>query len=131
MVVDTSALLAILFAEPEAEALTLAIEADENRLLSAITLLEARVGMEWRRGSAGAEELDRLANHLGLRVVAFDAPQGDAAQAAYRRYGKGRHPAGLNLCDCCAYALAVTSGEPLLCKGGDFAQTDVPRVPWP
>lgn len=131
MVVDTSALLAILLAEPEAVAFTSAIEADENPLISVVTLFEARVVMEWRLGQAGAKELDQLVDHLILSVVAFDAEQGDVARAAYSRYGKGRHPARLNLTDCCSYALAMTSGEPLLFKGNDFSQTDVPKVALP
>ena len=131
MVVDTSALIAIILAEPEAASFTLAIEADEIRLISAVILLEASVVMEWRTGAAGADELERLVQHLGLSVEAFDAEQARAAQTAYRRYGKGRHPARLNLTDCCSYALAVTSGEPLLFKGNDFSQTDVPRVTLP
>ena len=130
MVVDTSALLAILLAEPEAVALSLAIEADDVRLISVVSLLEANVVIEFRAGPAGAKELDDLVQHLGLTTVTFDAEQGKAAHTAYRHYGKGRHPARLNLTDCCSYALAITSGEPLLFKGNDFSQTDIPKVDW-
>ncbi len=128
MVVDTSALIAVILAEPEAASFMTAIEADQTRLISAVTLLEAHVVMEWRVGPAGAEELDRLVQHLGLTVTSFDREQSKIAHDAYRNYGKGRHPARLNITDCCSYALAMTSGEPLLFKGNDFSQTDVPRV---
>jgi ribonuclease VapC len=124
MVVDTSALLAILMNEPEAEGFAVAIESDPIRLVSAGTLLETGLVAEGRWGDAGGRELDLLVAKAGIDVAPFDAEQVEA----FRRYGKGRHPAGLNFGDCFAYALSRASGQPLLFKGGDFAQTDVDRV---
>jgi len=128
MVLDTSALIAILSGEPEQDAFIQAIEQADTRLLSAATLLEASIVIEARYGSAGAHHLDRLLDRAAVEVVPVDVEQARAARAAWRRYGKGRHSAALNFGDCFSYALAVTCGEPLLFKGNDFARTDVPRV---
>ena len=125
MVIDTSALLAILFSEPEAASFAAAVEADPTRLMSSVSAFETAIVVEARKGPAGGRELD-LALHQGqVDIVPFDRRQVETAREAYRRYGKGRHPAGLNFGDCCTYALAVTSGEPLLFKGSDFARTDI------
>ena len=128
MVVGTSAFLAILMNEPEAEGFAVAIESDPIRLVSAGTLLETGLVAEGRWGDAGARELDLLVAKAAIDVAPVDAEQVEVARRAFRRYGKGRHPAGLNFGDCFAYALSRVSGQPLLCKGGDFAQTDVDRV---
>ncbi len=128
MVIDTSALIAILTGEPEADAFSKAIAADPRRLVAAFNLLEASAVIESRKGPAGGRELDLLLHAAGMDVVAMDSQQSELARAAYRKFGKGRHPAGLDLGDCCAYALAQSSGEPLLFKGDDFAKTDVPTV---
>ena len=128
MVIDTSALLAILFGEPEAERIARAIAADGRRLVSAFTLLEASVVVEARKGEAGGRELDLLLHRASVDVVPLQTEQAEAARRAWRQFGKGRHPAGLNLGDCCAYALARHAGEPLLFKGDDFARTDVQAV---
>jgi ribonuclease VapC len=128
VVIDTSALLAILLGEPEAAAFAGAIEADDMRLLSAVSFLEAAVVMESRKGPSGSRELDLLLHRAALDVVPFDREHAEAARGVYSRYGKGRHTAGLNFGDCCAYALAALSGEPLLFKGDDFAKTDIPPV---
>jgi ribonuclease VapC len=128
MVIDTSALLAILFNEAEAEYFEAALAADTNRLMSAAALLETAIVVESRLGEAGGRELDLPIHKAQITLVPFTAEQAEIARAAYRRYGKGRHPAGLNYGDCFAYALTKTSGDPLLFKGNDFPQTDV--TPW-
>jgi ribonuclease VapC len=128
MVLDTSALLVILLQEPEASAFATAIEADPVRLLSAASLLETAIVIESRHGEAGGRELDLLIHRAAIGVAAVDIAQIDVARHAFRTYGKGRHPAGLNYGDCFAYALSRTSGEPLLFQGDDFARTDVRAV---
>lgn len=128
MVLDTSALLAVLLNEPDAEPLRRAIEADPVRLLSAANLVETAIVIEARVGEAGGRELDLLVHKAAIDVVAVDAAQADLARHAYREFGKGRHVAGLNYGDCFAYALSQSSGEPLLFKGDDFAKTDVVAV---
>ncbi len=125
MVVDTSALIALLSMEPEAARLAKAIEADPVRLISAATIVEAGVVIEARYGAEGARELDALISKAALTVEPFTAEHAEIARTAWRRFGRGRHPANLNLGDCFSYALARTSGEPLLFKGHDFAQTDL------
>lgn len=131
MVLDTSALLAILLNEPEAPACGQAIEADPVRLLSAANLVETAIVIEARVGEAGGRELDLLLHKAAIEVVAVDAVQAELARHAYRQFGKGRHRAGLNYGDCFAYALAQSAGEALLFKGHDFNKTDVAVVPWP
>ena len=128
MVLDSSALLALLLNEPEAPAFRLAIEADPVRLLSAANLVETAIVIETRVGEAGGRELDLLLHKAGVEVVAVDAAQADLARHAYRQFGKGRHLAGLNYGDCFSYALAQSAGEPLLFKGDDFSKTDVTVV---
>jgi ribonuclease VapC len=128
MVLDTSALLALLLDEPEAEDFRAAVEDDTTRLVSAATLLETALVIEARKGEPGGRELDSLIHKAEIVVVAVDAEQVSEARRAYRRFGRGRHTAGLNFGDVFAYALARTSGEPLLFKGDDLARTDVRRV---
>lgn len=125
MVLDTSALIAILSAEPEAAALATAIAAAATRLLSAASLLETAIVIEARHGQAGGQKLDELIHTAQIQIEPVTIEQITAARLAYRAYGKGRHPAGLNYGDCFAYALAKISGEPLLFKGEDFSQTDI------
>jgi len=125
MVLDTSAILAVLLNESDADAYRRAIEADPVRLLSAATLIETAIVIETRVGEAGGRELDLLVHKASIEVVAVDAEQADLARDAYRRFGKGRHPDGLNYGDCFAYALSQSVGEPLLFKGDDFRKTDV------
>jgi ribonuclease VapC len=127
-VLDTSALLALLLDEPEAEAYRVALEADEVRLVGAATLLETAIVIEARKGDAGGRELDLLIHKAGITVVAVEAEHVAEARRAWRRFGRGRHAAGLNFGDVFAYALARTSGEPLLFKGDDFARTDISRA---
>jgi ribonuclease VapC len=125
MVIDTSALIAILQQEPEAAEFARAIQQDPVRLLSAVSALETSVVMESRKGPSGGRDLDLLLHRARVDIVAFGSDQFEVARAAYRRYGKGKHPAALNLGDCCTYALAKVSGEALLAKGDDFSRTDV------
>jgi ribonuclease VapC len=125
MVFDTSALLAILFDEPERRAFTEAIEATEVRLLSAASFVETSMILESRHGAEGVRALDRLLAAANVEIIAVDLPQAHAAREAFRQFGKGRHPAGLNFGDCFSYALAKGRSEPLLFKGGGFSQTDI------
>ena len=125
MVIDSSALLAILCQDPEANAYARAIEQDPIRLLSAVSVFETSVVIETRKGPVGGRDLDILLHRANIEIVSFSASQFEIAREAYRRYGKGRHPAALNLGDCCAYALARHSGEGLLAKGADFRKTDI------
>jgi len=128
MVIDTSAVMAILLAKPEAEALAKKIISDAKRLMSAFSVLEAGVVIEVKKGEAGGRELDLLIHRAQIEIVNMNSDQVQLAREAWRRYGKGRHPAGLNIGDCCSYALAKYSGEPLLSKGEDFIKTDIKIV---
>lgn len=125
MVIDTSALVAIFLAEPERQRFLDAIVAAETRLISAASVLETGIVLEARRGDAAGREFDLFVVRVNLQIVPVDAEQADLARSAWRRYGKGRHPAALNFGDCFAYALAKSSSEPLLTKGTDFALTDI------
>jgi ribonuclease VapC len=127
MVIDTSAIVAIALNEPDATELEARIADDPVRLISAAIVLEATIVLETRLGDAGGRELDLWLLKIGAEIVPVDAEQADAARRAWRRYGKGRHPAALNYGDCFSYALARTRGEPLLFKGEDFASTDIDR----
>lgn len=128
MVLDTSAVLAILFDEPERRAFSEAIEAAEQRLMSAANYVEASMILESRHGADGVRELDRLLAVAKVEIVPVDREQALIARESFRSFGKGRHRAGLNFGDCFAYALASIRAEPLLCKGDDFAATDVLRT---
>jgi ribonuclease VapC len=128
MVLDSSAVLAVLFDEPERRAFTLSIERDPRRLMSAANVLESALIAEARRGEPAGRELDLLLYRADVQAVPVDAAQVELARSAWRRFGKGRHPAGLNFGDCFAYALAAASGEPLLFKGEDFTRTDIAAV---
>ncbi|WP_028934897.1 type II toxin-antitoxin system VapC family toxin [Pseudonocardia spinosispora] len=128
MVIDTSAMVAMLSDEPEASTFEEAIEADPVRLMSTATFLETAIVVESRYGEAGGRELDLWLHRADVQLVAVDGDQAEAARVAYRRFGKGRHPAGLNYGDCFTYALTQVSGEPLLYKGEDFSHTDVRPV---
>ena len=125
MIVDSSAVLAILFKEPERDVFATALSEAGVRLVSSVNAFEAAVVVSSRKGPSGIRELDLLFHHAGLEIVSFTESHLRLAREAYERYGKGRHPAGLNLGDCCAYALARHSGETLLFKGDDFTRTDV------
>src|SRR5450755_1024740 len=125
MVIDTSALAAIFFAESERQKFLAAITTAGSRLVSAASVLETGIVLEARQGEASGREFDLFVVRASLQIVPVDAEQADLARSAWRRYGKGRHPAGLNFGDCFSYALAKFSGEPLLAKGTDFASTDL------
>jgi ribonuclease VapC len=124
----TSALLALLLDELEPEEFRTAVEEDATRLVSAANLLEAALVIEARKGEPCGRELDALIQKAEVVVIPVDAEHVSEARRAYRRFGKGRPAAALNFGDLFAYALARTSGEPLLFKGDDFAKTDVGRV---
>ncbi len=125
MVIDTSVIAAILFGEDDAERFAEAIENDPTRLISSGSVLEASLVIESELNQEGVRELDLLLHTAAIEIVAFTVDQLKVARHAFRTYGKGRHPAGLNFGDCFSYALSKTSGEPLLFKGNDFARTDV------
>jgi ribonuclease VapC len=130
MVIDTSALIAILLGEPDSETLAGAIAADPKRLVSTFTALEASIVIEAKKGEPGGRELDLLIHRAQIEIIALNPEQLELARSAWREYGKGRHPAGLNIGDCCSYALAKYAQEPLLFKGDDFSRTDIPAVPF-
>ena len=125
MVIDTSALLAIFLAESERRPFLEAMLQSEIRNISAATLVESGIVLEARRGEAAGRELDLFVVRMDIQVIPVDADQADVARSAWRRYGKGHHPAALNFGDCFSYALAKSLGEPLLAKGADFGRTDV------
>lgn len=126
MVIDSSALVAIFFSEPERETLLSAITSAGTRLISAATVLETGIVLESRQGEAAGREFDLFLVKANVQTIAVDADQVDLARSAWRKYGKGRHSASLNFGDCFSYALAKSTGEPLLAKGTDFAATDIP-----
>ncbi len=125
MVIDTSAIVAIALNEPEAETFEQRVVDASIRLISAATVLEAAMVIETRLGDSGGSELDLWLHKAGVEIVAVDAEQADQARRAWRRFGKGRHPAGLNFGDCFSYALSAVTQEPLLFKGDDFSRTDI------
>lgn len=126
MVIDTSALLAILLAEPDSEVMVEAIVGAEPRLLGAPTLVEAAAVMAARKGPQGEVALDALLQRLDIEVIAMTPEAATFARSAYARYGKGiGSPAVLNYGDCLAYGVARATGEPLLFKGEDFLATDI------
>ena len=125
MVIDTSAILGILLAEADASRYAQAIEAAPERKMSAASLLEAAIVIDNRGDALASREFDLFISRAGIEVEPVTFEQVRIARAAYRDFGKGRHPAGLNFGDCFAYALAKTLDQPLLFKGADFAMTDV------
>jgi ribonuclease VapC len=125
MVVDSSALMAILMNEPERMDFLGRIVADPMRFVSTVSYLECSMLMFSRNGKAGVDQFDVLLKRLDCELVAADAEQALVARQAFIKFGKGNHPASLNLGDCFSYALARYAGEPLLFKGNDFGRTDV------
>ena len=125
MVIDTSALVAILKWEPEGHAFNDAIEQASECLLSAASFVEASIVIESSRGYDRLRDLDLFIATAGIEIVPVDSEQAYLAREAFRRYGKGRHPAGLNYGDCFSYALAKARELPLLFKGRDFPATDI------
>jgi ribonuclease VapC len=128
MVIDSSAVIAIFKDAPEAEAFERAIIADRVRLMSAANALEAAIIIEGRWGEAGGAEFDHWIQKTGVDVISVDRSHVEAARLAWRRFAKGRVPAGRNFGDCFACALAPLTGEPLLFTGEDFSRTDLTRV---
>ncbi len=126
IVVDSSALIAILRREPEADDLLRALAAADGCLLSSVSLLETSMVLAGRSGDqASWTDLDELLARAGVEIVPQDAAQTELARRSFLGYGKGRHPAGLNLGDCASYALARSRDLPLLFKGEDFPKTDL------
>jgi len=125
MVIDASAVIACLLGEPERADSVSAIEADPVRLISAVGFVEASFVMLSRKRAGGLADLQVFLDDGEIERVPVDLRQAEAAVEAFRRFGRGRHPARLNIGDCFAYALAKATGEPLLFKGGDFARTDI------
>jgi ribonuclease VapC len=125
IVIDTSALLAIIGDEPEASAFAAHIQAQEFRLMSVANLFEAAIVVDRSKNKAKAADFDAMLLKFGIAFEAVTIAQINIARDAYRRFGRGNHPARLNFGDCFAYALAVQRGAPLLYKGSDFALTDV------
>lgn len=127
MIVDASAVLAILLEEEDGDAMedVLLTAAQAHHVMSPVNYVEAAVRLDGIEGSRKGAELDPLLESFGIDLVPITAAQAQLAREAYRRYGRGNHPAKLNLGDCFAYALAKARGEPLLYKGGDFRLTDV------
>jgi ribonuclease VapC len=128
MVIDTSALLAILQDEPERRRFNEILEAAETRSLSTAAFVETSIVIESRYGAAGLRDLDALMATASIALVEVSPEQAHLARSAFSQFGKGRHPAGLNFGDCFSYALAKSLGEPLLYKGENFARTDVDGV---
>ena len=130
MIIDSSAILAIVFDEPEAVRMANAIAAASSRRMSAVNWLETLMVAEGRHGPESADDALLILREFEVEALAFDRDQMIEARSAWKRFGKGRHPAALNLGDCCAYAAALTSNDELLYKGGDFSRTDVATAPW-
>ncbi len=128
MVIDTSALLAILQDEPERRVFNEAVEAADTRSVSVASFVEVSIVIDSRYGPDGVRDFDLLLSKAEIQLVPVDSEQAFLARQAFRQYGKGRHAAGLNFGDCFSYALAKSLGEPLLFKGEDFAKTDLPAV---
>lgn len=130
MVIDTSAIVAILFAEPDHRRYDEAIESARTRLLSAVTRVELSFVVEGRKREAGREALEQFFRLTAAEIVAVTPQHADLAINAFRRFGKGRHRAGLNIGDCFSYALAMATDQPLLFKGSDFIHADLrPALP--
>ena len=128
MIIDTSALVAILGGEPERRTFIEASEATDSRRMSAATFVESSLVVESQYGAEGVRDLDLFLNTAGIDIVAVDSEQAHVAGRAFSLFGEGRHRAGLNYGDCFSYALAMVVGEPLLFKGDDFGHTDVEPV---
>jgi ribonuclease VapC len=128
MVLDSSALMVILQREPERDLFLSQIDSAPRRLISAATVIEASIVVLSRRREAGLADLQSLLTRLEAEIVPLALSQVDHAVDGFARFGKGRHPAGLNFGDCFSYALAKASGEPLLFRGDDFSKTDIERV---
>jgi ribonuclease VapC len=129
MILDTSAIVAVLLGQAESAELTRALLADAPSAVGAPTLAEAALVLQARLGPQGLADLHRFLVEFDVHAIPFGDEHWRQAGAAFARYGKGRHPAGLNFGDCLTYAVTKLSGLPLLCVGGDFPQTDLTLVP--
>jgi ribonuclease VapC len=126
MVIDTSAIIAILLDEPEQNAFKRVLAAEAATAMSVMTFYEASIVLAGKKKTPDAARMvDDFVHDLAIDVAAATAEDAAAAREAYFRYGRGYHPAGLNLADCFAYALAKMRNEPLLFKGDDFSKTDI------
>jgi ribonuclease VapC len=128
VIVDTSALLAVLFGERDAENYARAISEAEICRISAATFVEVSAVVESQTGDAGSRQWDSFFRTAGISIEPVTEEQAHAARQAWSDFGKGRHPAGLNFGDCFSYALAKVSGEPVLFKGQDFRKTGIPAA---
>jgi ribonuclease VapC len=128
VVVDTSAAVAVILGEPGGEELAGHLEDALTRMMPAAIRVELDIVIEARLGPAGQDVVDRFLRDARIDIVSVDADLADRAMSGWRRYGKGRHPAGLNFGDCFTYALAERTGRPILCTGDDFAATDIAVV---
>lgn len=125
MIVDSSVLIPILLGEPEAGYYSKRLANTNEIYISAVSIVESSMVIEYKRGEQGAKEYDALLEVIMPTIIAFNSEQADLARTAWRQYGKGRHPAKLNFGDCCSYALAKHLNQPLLFKGDDFSKTDL------
>lgn len=128
IVLDTSAVMAILLREPDAQAFATAIEASSRLFMSSGTFLELNIVADRLRETAGSADAQRFVTESAIEIVPFDDRHAHIASDAYRRFGKGRHQAGLNFGDCFSYALAKSLDAPLLFKGDNFTLTDIRRA---
>jgi ribonuclease VapC len=128
LVVDTSAAVAVILGEPGSEELAVYLENALTRLMSAAIRVELGIVIEARLWPAGQDVVDRFLRDAKIDIVPVDADLAARAMSGWRRYGKGRHPAGLNFGDCFTYALAEQTGHSVLCTGDDFAATDLTVV---
>jgi len=125
LIIDPSAIVAIIYGEPENEAFLSLISNSQTCLLSSPGYLELAIVLSTRYGNNGVEKLDLLLQELSISIVSFTSEQAKLATEAFLAFGKGHHPAKLNMGDCFSYALAKSTGYPLLFKGNDFSQTDI------
>jgi|SRR5215468_855261 len=125
MIIDSSAILAVVFKEPGYERIVHELAASPGTRIGAPTRLEAGIVLTARLGPRGKTVLARFLQENSIETVAFGEAHAGTALDAYYRFGKGRHPAALNFGDCCTYAVAAAAGEPLLCLGDDFTRTDL------
>ena len=128
MIVDTSAMVAILYRQPEAAAFAQAIHDADICRISVANHVELSMVIESQLGTQGTRQMEAFVRRAGIVVEPVSLEQGELARQAFIDFGKGRHPAGLNFGDCFAYALAKATGEPLLFKGADFSRTDIPAA---
>ncbi|MBS9386145.1 MAG: type II toxin-antitoxin system VapC family toxin [Dolichospermum sp. BR01] len=128
MVIDTSAIMAIIYAEPEELIFIKLINESADCLLSSPGYVEASIVLGTKHGQQGVENLNLLIAALSITIVPFTVEQAQLASAAFLKFGKGRHPAKLNMGDCFSYALAKSTNQPLLFKGNDFIHTDIDQV---